>query len=172
MEEIICIHDKTNICNDDIFEIGPASSRSKTTPPWLMVHIWWRYCAWSRLDQYLCQSCIFYWKRSMYLLNLELVNFLRTLRRFAIIEHSIFLQDARSLQFPFKALTNDLMLLSKFSRESVWIMFCSQNIPCWMPCKILVVISSHARGPDWYWLLFSSARKPWANSSLELKIQV
>ena len=48
----------------------------------------------------------------------ELGYFFRTLRRFVRIEDSLSPMDAISLRFPFKALTNDLMLLSNFSKES------------------------------------------------------
>ena len=76
------------------------------------------------------------------------------------------------LRFPFKALTNDLMLLSNFSKESVVIMFCAQQIPCLTPRTIFVVSSFQARGPYRWWLLLSLARKSWADLLLELKSQV
>ena len=49
-------------------------------------------------------------------------------------------QDTRSLQFTFKDLTNDLMLLSNFSKESVWIMFCARRITFLKPHKIFVLM--------------------------------
>ena len=64
------------------------------------------------------------------------------------IEDLLSTQDARSLRFPFDDLTNDLMFLSYFSKESIWIMFCAQQITCLMPCKIVLVSSFQARGPD------------------------
>ena len=99
-------------------------------------------------------------------------DFFRTWRRFAIIGDSLSTHDARSLRFPFKAFTNDLMLLSKLSKESVWIMYCVQRIPYFTPSKISVVISFQARGPDWWCLLLSSASKFWSNLSFDLKSQV
>ena len=114
----------------------------------------------------------FSWKRPMYLLNSELGDFFRTLRRFAIIEDSLSPQDDRSLRFSFKYLTNYLMLLSNFSKEIVWIMFCARRISCFTPRKIFVVNSFQARGPDRWWLSLFLARKSWADLSLELKSQV
>ena len=62
----------------------------------------------------------------MSLLNSELGDFFKTLGRFARVEDSLFPQDARILRFPFKALTNDLMLLSNVFKESICIMFCAK----------------------------------------------
>ena len=112
------------------------------------------------------------WNFLMQLLNSQLGDFFRTLRIFARIEDLISPQDARSLQPPFKYLTNDLMLLSNFSKESVCIMFCARQINCLTPCKIFVVSSFQARGPDWWWLSLSLARKSWADLSLELRSQL
>ena len=103
------------------------------------------------------------------MLNSELGDFYSTLRRFARIEDLRSPQGARSLKVPFKSLTNELMLLSNFSKESVWIMFCARRIPCLMPRKIFVVSSFQARGPDRWWLWLSLARKSWADPSLESK---
>ena len=65
-----------------------------------------------------------------------------------IIEDLLSPQDDKRLRFPFKTLTNDLVLLSNFSREIVWIMVFAEEIPCLTLRKILVEISFHARGPD------------------------
>ena len=64
------------------------------------------------------------------------------------IEDLLYLQDAISLRFTFKALTHELLLLSNFSRKTVLIMFCPQLIPCLTPLKILEVIIFHTIGPD------------------------